>query len=992
MFSRRQFIIIFTFFFSLFSVQLFSQSEPPFLKYMDHPWVDSTMKTLSLEQKIAQCIWVAAYSNRPVAHEVEISSIIKNYGIGGIVFFQGTAEKQAELINYYQSISKVPLIIAMDGEWGIGMRLSDIARFPYQMTLGAIKNDSLIYEMGKAVGNQFKRAGMQVNLAPVADINNNPNNPVINYRSFGENKKNVAAKTIIYMKGMQDAGIMTTAKHFPGHGDTDVDSHLDLPSISHSRSRLDSIELYPFKQLIDNGIGGIMTAHLSLPALDATPNLPSTLSPLIISDLLGKQLGFKGIVVTDAMNMQGVTKYYKPGVADAMALQAGNDVIEFVVDVGAAINETKNFINAKKITIDELELKCRKNLALKYWTELNAATIINPENINADLSPAMSLALIRNLYASALTVLSNNQNILPLKNIDKIKIATLAINSVSLTPYQTQLGKYLELDNYNIDPSNTKYADELLKKLSDYDVVLAGVYGLDQRPTRDFGITSEMSSFIDKLLKNNKCIITWFGNPYSVDKIKSLQNADGLILTYQENKDVEELSAQLIFGAIGAKGALPVTINDKWKSGFGIITPGNLRMQYGLPESAGLSSELLMQKVDSIANAGLEAKAYPGCVVMIARKGVVVYQKTYGYHTYDNRIRVSEDDLYDLASVTKVSAPLPGFMLLTSEGKFSPDQTLGSYVPFFKNSNKDNLVLRDIFTHQAGLVPFIPFYRETTKDDGSYKSNIVSPFLSVNYPVMMAPHVYLHKNYRQEMFKEIRKSKLGRKRYTYSDLSFIITPQIIENITGEPWDEFVTNNIYKKIGADNIIFNPYSKYPLYRLVPTEYDSTFRKQQLHGTVHDEMASMLGGISGHAGLFATANDLMKLMELYRRMGEYGGEQLIAEEVMKDYTSVQFAKNDNRRGLGFDKPLINNSQQPPDEAYPCKDASPSSFGHTGYTGTFVWVDPEKEVSVVFFSNRVYPTRNNNMISELSIRGSILQAVYDSIIDNEVHLTINN
>ena len=983
MFYKKPFKIILAFSLFLFNIQLFAQSEPPFLKYMNHSWVDSVMKTLTLEQKIAQTIWVAAYSNRTDAHKDEISSMINRYGIGGLVFFQGTAAKQAELTNHFQSISKVPLIIALDGEWGVGMRLSNIARYPYQMTLGAIKNDTLIYQMGRAVGNQFKRAGMHVNFAPVADINNNPNNPVINYRSFGEDKENVAAKTISYMKGMQDVGIMTTAKHFPGHGDTSVDSHYDLPLISHSLSKLDSVELYPFKQLIANGLGGIMSAHLSLPELDPTPNLPSTLSPLIINNLLINQLGFKGIVVTDAMNMQGVTKYYKSGIAEAMALQAGNDVIEFVLNIEAAINETKNFINAQKITVEELEHKCRKILALKFWSGLNIKTEVNARNIDADLSPPASLDLIRSLYAAALTVLSNNNNILPLKNIDNLKVATLAINSAS-TPFQTQLGKYMKVDNYNINPSNSRAVDELLRKLSEYDVVLAGVYGLTQQPARNFGVTNELSNFIDRLTKDNKCVIAWFGNPYGIDRIKSLQNADGLILTYQDNRDVEELSAQLIFGAIGAKGALPVTINDKWKSGFGIITPGNLRMQYGLPESAGISSELLMLKVDSIANAGLMAKAYPGCVVMVARKGVVVYQKTYGYHTYDNKIQVKEDDLYDLASITKVSATLAGFMLLNSEGKFSPDKTLGSYLPFFRNSNKENLVLREIFAHQAGFVAFIPFYREALNVDGSYKPNTVSRNFSEEYPVMMTPNAYLHKDYRAKMFEEIKESRLGRKRYLYSDLGFIITPQIIENITGEKWNEFVTNNIYKKIGANDMIFNPYSKYPLDRIVPTENETIFRKQQLHGTVHDETASMLGGISGHAGLFATSNDLMKLMELYRRMGNYGGEQLIDENVLKDYTSIQFARNNNRRGLGFDKPAINNSRLPDNEKYPCRDASPSSFGHTGYTGTFVWVDPEKEISVIFLSNRVYPTRNNNKITSLKIRGSILQAVYDSITDS--------
>lgn len=955
--------------------------DPPFLQYLNHPWVDSVLKKLTIEEQIAQTIWIAAWSDKDISHEVEVSDIIRRYGVGGIIFFQGTPVKQAELTNYYQSISKVPLLISMDAEWGIGMRLSNVEKYPYQMTLGAIKNDSLIYQFGCAVASQFKRSGMQVNLAPVADININPANPVINFRSFGEQREKVAAKTISYMKGMQDNGILATAKHFPGHGDTDVDSHEDLPRISHSRTRLDSIEIFPFLKLINEGAGSIMTAHLNLPSLDTSSGLPSTLSRVIIKDLLVKQLGFKGLIITDAMNMQGITKYFKHGEADAKALQAGNDVIEFVSDVETAINETKNYINLKKITSDELSLKCRKILAVKYWSGLAVSEPVKSENIDEELSPAPSRALIRNLYASALTVLSNNQNIIPLKNLDNIKIATLAINRMTVTPFQLQIGKYLKSNHFFINPSDSIAVADLLKKLTGYDVVLAGVFGLDQRPNRGFGITGELTAFLDKLVENQKSVIIWFGNPYGIDKVESLERADGLILAYQENKDTEELSAQLIFGGIGAKGALPVTINEKWKSDFGIVTPGNLRLQYGIPESAGISSEVLTSKIDSVTYAGLEAKAFPGCVVMVARKGIVVFHKAYGYQTYDSRTPVNEDDLFDLASVSKISSSLPGFMLLDSEDKFSPDQTLGSYLPYYKNSNKEDLRMRDIFTHQAGLTPFIPFYRYTTKEDGSYKRNTCSPLYSTKYPVKVAHNVYLHKNYRKKMYSKIKKSNLGEKKYNYSDLTFIITPEIIEKITGQKWNEYVTSNIYKKIGADDITFNPYLKYPLGRIVPTEYDSLFRKQQLVGTVHDEMAGMLGGISGHAGLFATSNDLMKLMELYRRMGNYGGEQLIDQSVMEEYTNVQYPENSNRRGVGFDKPMLNNSQLTPEQSYPASGASPSSFGHSGYTGTFVWVDPEKEVSYVFFSNRVYPTRNNNLISDLKIRTSILQAIYDSI-----------
>ena len=957
------------------------RSDPPFLKYLNHPWVDSVLKTLSIDQQIAQCIWIAGYSNGDVAQEVEISDIIRKYGVGGIVFFQGTAPKQAELTNFYQSISKVPLLISLDAEWGVGMRLANVDKFPYQMTLGAIHNDSLIYAFGQAVALQFRRLGMQVNFAPVLDINVNAQNPVINYRSFGENREKVTSKSIMYMKGMQNNGILATGKHFPGHGDTNVDSHLDLPLITHTRARLDSVELYPFRKLIAEGIGSIMVAHLNLPSLDTSSGLPSTLSHVIITDLLKNEMGFKGLVVTDAMMMKAVTKYFKPGEADAKALQAGNDVAEFVTDVDATIRETKNYISQKKLTVEEIATKCRKILALKYWSGLNKPQIINIDKIESEISPMMSKALIRDLYANALTILNNNHDIIPIKNLQNIKIASIAINSDNISAYQKRIQSYYPTDQYFINPADSTASKALLNKLPGYDIVIAGVFDLDQRPNMGFGIKPELNNFLEKLISKNKTIITWFGNPYGIDKIKILQKANGLILAFQENNYTEDLSAQLIFGGIAAKGTLPVTINDHWTSGYGIMTPGNIRLQYGIPESAGMSSAILNTKIDSIVNAGLVAKAYPGCVVMAARKGVVVFQKAYGYHTYDDRIAVREDDLYDLASITKISSTLAGLMLLNSEGKFSPDKTLGFYLPDFRKTNKGNIGMRDFLTHQAGLTPFIQFWKETIKKDGKFKPRTFSYEYGKKYPLEVAQGLYIYKNYRKKMFNEIKKSPLGEKKYVYSDLTFIIAPEIIGNLTGEKWYDFVTDSIYKKIGAVEMGFNPYKKFPMDRIVPTEYDSLFRKQQLQGTVHDEAAAMQGGISGHAGLFSDANDLMKLMELYRRMGEYGGQQIISRNVMEDYTKVQFPENNNRRGLGFDKPLLNNSQLSQKDSYPAKSVSPESFGHSGYTGTFVWVDPVSEITYVFLCNRVYPTRRNEELYNMNIRSEILQAIYDSI-----------
>lgn len=956
-------------------------ADPPFLKYMNHPWVDSVMNSLSEEERVAQLIWVAGFSNRDISYDVTLSNQIKKTGIGGVIFFQDQAVKQSEMINYFRKISKVPLMVVTDGEWGIGMRLEEIIKFPFQMTLGAIENDSLIYMMGKAVANQFRRAGVQINLAPVADVDNNPHNPVINFRSFGEDPENVSRKSIMYMKGLQDNGIIAVAKHFPGHGDTEVDSHSDLPVLSHSRARLDSVELVPFKSLINNGVAGVMPGHLWIPSLDSNPELPSTISYAVITGLLKNDLSFKGLILSDAMNMGGITKYTTPGEAEVKALKAGIDVLEYVTDPEMAIKSIIDRINKGEITKELINEKCRKVLAAKYWAGLNKPAHIAIENIIKELSPPTAEALIRGLYANSLTVIINKQNVIPVRNLDKIKIATLAINHRGITPYQLRISKYTQVDSYFIDTLNQKKVKGLLKKLEKYDLVIAGIFNTDQRSSVNFGIPEGLDSLLEKLNSGKKCIITYFGNPHAIARINSLQNTDGLIVAYQENDFTQDLSAQLIFGGIGARGTLPVTISEKWPYGSGIITPGNLRLQYGIPENVGISSESLNRKIDSIVNIGLVAKAFPGCEVMVARKGVAIFQRAYGFQTYDNRVNVQENDLFDLASVTKVSATLPGLMLLDTEGKFSPDETLGNYLPYFRHSNKGNLLMRDLLTHQAGLTAWIPFWKETVKKNEKFKRNIFDSEFGKKFPLEVAQGLYINKNYRKKIFSEIKKSPVGEKKYLYSDLTFIISPEIIDELTGQHWYDYVTTRIYQKIGAFEMGFNPYLKYPLSRIVPTEYDSLFRKQLLHGTVHDEGAAMLGGISGHAGLFATANDLMKLMELYRRMGEYGGEQLIGRDIMEEYTKIQFPENNNRRGLGFDKPLLNNSELTQKEAYPTRSASPASFGHSGYTGTFVWIDPVYDITYVFLSNRVYPTRNNNQLSELNIRSEILQAIYDSI-----------
>ena len=837
--------------------------DPPFLKFMHHPWVDSVFNSLSREEKIGQLIWIDAHANNDIGQTIRLNDAIKKFGAGGIIFSDGQAERLADMINYFQQISKVPLLIAEDCELRPGIRLEGIERLPDWITLGAIQDDSLIYQMSIEVSKQFKRIGVHVNLYP-------------------QNLTGITGrKSRIYFNGLQDNGIISNEKQCP------------------------------------------------------------------------------------------------------MSLRNGMGITESADDPKIAIKEISDSIKKGLISQADIDDKCRRVLAAKYWVGLSRIVPVSEENLQYELSPASTRALIRDLYSNALTVLNNKGNIIPVKNIRDFKIAVLAINTKNNSNFQERMLSYMPADTFAIYNSDDNKSAGLLKRLADYNLVIAGIFNTDQHPDMNPGIGPGLNNFLKKLTEGNKTIVTFFGNPNEISKLDALNEADGLILAYQENDHTEDLAAQLIFGGMGGHGTLPVTINKEWPSGFGITTPGNLRLQYGFPENAGLSSESLNRKIDSIANIGLKAKAYPGCEVMVARKGIVVFHKTYGFQTYDDRVSVRKDDLFDLASVTKVSSTLAGLMLLGSEGKFSVDRKLGDYLPDFRKTNKGDLLMKDLLTHQAGLKAWIPFWRETVKPDSSFKRKVFSHEYSEKYPLKVANDLYINKNYRKKIFSEIKKSPLGEKKYVYSDLTFIIAPGIIEKLTGEKWYDFVTNNIYRKLGAYDICFNPYLKYPLQRIVPTEYDSLFRRQLLHGTVHDEAAAMQGGISGHAGLFATANDLMKLMELYRRMGEYGGEQIISKEILEEYTRVQFPENNNRRGLGFDKPLLNNQELGPADAYPAKSATPQSFGHSGYTGTFVWIDPVYEITYIFFSNRVYPTRNNNLLSDLNIRSYILQAIYDSIND---------
>ncbi len=944
-------------------------------------WVDSVFQSLTLQERIGQLFMAAAYSNRGPEHTDALLKLIREQHIGGLIFFQGTPERQAELTNYFQLQSRVPLLIALDGEWGPGMRLEGTLRFPYQMTLGAIQNDSLIYDMGTEIAREFKRVGMQMNFAPVVDINNNPRNPVINFRSFGMDRDNVARKGSLYMLGMQDHGILATAKHFPGHGDTGTDSHLTLPVIRQSRSHLDSVELYPFKRLIDRGVAAIMVAHLSIPSLDTTPNQASTLSKPIVTDLLKDELGFKGIVVTDAMNMKGVADYYPPGIADVKAIEAGNDLVEFSKDIPKAIREVMHALKNGPLRQEDMDRRVKKILRAKYRAGLDHYQPVSLHNLRKDLNTPAARMLNRQLSEEAVTLLQNQDSILPVRHLEKQKIAAVVVGSDTLTRFQDYLKKYTRMDLFVV-PKDTAARTRMLNRLQNYSLVILGVQGLDQRPYRHFGLSTDEISLIDTIVHNHSAITVFFGNPFALGLIPGIKESKALLITYQETPVMEELAAQMVFGAYGIKGKLPVAVNGLFNMGDGIITTATGRLRYDIPEAVGMDSRLLEQTIDSIARTGLDSAAYPGCEVLVARNGTVVFNKCYGYFTYARQSPVTPDALYDFASVTKITGPLPALMRLHDQGKFKLDVPLSTYWPAFRHSNKKNVIIRDVLAHQGRLQSWIPYWRNTVNKQDELRRIYYSLDSSNRYSYYVAPRIFLRTSYRKKIYKAIKKSPLlPEKKYLYSGLSFYLWPQIIENLTGRDYETYLKDSVYLPLGAWDLTFNPYKHYPLSRIAPTENDTFFRKEQLQGWVHDEGAAMMGGVSGNAGLFGTANDLAKLMQMYLNMGTFGGRRIISDSTMREFSRWQFPDNDNRRGLGFDKPYPDNDQRPPEKVYPCPDAGPNSFGHSGYTGTFTWVDPDNGLLYIFFSNRVYPTRLNHKLIDMNIRTNILEAIYRAI-----------
>ncbi len=953
-------------------------SEIPWQDGFSTPWVDSVLSTLSLDQRIAQLIVIGVHTDQGRDYYNRLERQIREWNPGGIMFYKGGPVRQVQITNRLQAAALTPLLVSMDAEWGPAMRLDSVIAFPNHLTMGAIAGEHLVYQMGFEAGKQLKRLGVHISFAPVLDVNNDPRNPVINFRSFGESRHNVAQKGLAYMRGLQDAGIIATAKHFPGHGDTQLDSHHTLPRLDQSREVLDSIHIYPFSRLIEKGLHGVMVGHLEIPALEPQKNRASSLSAKVVDELLKNELGFKGLVMTDALDMKGVTNFFKPGELELQALFAGNDLLMIPLDFGAAVRTIKRAVESGQLTAEVIDQRVRKVLYYKQMVGLDKMKPLSTEHLLDDLNSREAEVLNSNLAKAAMTLVRNENEIVPIKNIAAQKIAVLSIGAPAGNPFQAMLGNYARVQQFSLPKAHTSEQSlQMLGWLKEFDLVIVGLHRNSNSLTRNYGISRANIEFINNLADHQDVILSIFANPYSLisfgaDALK----LKGIVIAYQDGKHFEEAAAQLIFGGVAARGRLPVSAPPYFPVYKGFNTLDNFRVEFANPEDAGIQPHFLLA-VDSIARMGIDSMAYPGCQIAVIRDGKLIYHKAFGHKTYFSDDPVELTDIYDLASLTKIAATTASVMRLADEKKINIHKNIGDYLPLLKGSNKAKIGMRDLLAHQGRFRAWISF-QSNTLEKGEYKPGYYSNRYSAQYSVKVASDLYLLASFRDSIFQQIMDSPLQpRRRYVYSDLGFILLGEMIYEQTGLPLDQYAEKTFYEPMGLSTTTFNPLNKFPAARLVPTEIDTLFRKQLLQGYVNDPAAALMGGVAGHAGLFSNAFDIAVLMQMFLQGGQYGGQQYIQPETLREFTRVQFAGNQNRRGLGFDKPAITPAQGSP----ACESASPLSFGHSGFTGTYAWADPSENLVYVFVSNRTFPYPSNRKIIQLDIRNAIHQAIYDAI-----------
>lgn len=934
-------------------------------------WADSVLRTMTLRQMVAQSMMVATWSNKDAVHVQQIEDLIYKEQIGGLIFFQGTARMQAWRTNYFQQISQVPLLIGIDGEWGLAMRLSDVERYPYTMTLGAAGNEDLAFRTGAAMGRECRRIGVHINFAPVVDLNTNPRNPIIGFRSFGDRREVVSRLAGAFAAGMQSEGVMACAKHFPGHGDTEADSHLDLPMLSHSRERLDSVELFPFRQLILGGVDAVMVGHLEVPALDSARNRPASLSRPIVQGLLRDKMAFGGLIITDALNMKGVSRYYPPGIAEREAYLAGNDILLFPENPSLGLDLICQAVDSGWIDSAQVAARAYRILWYKARQGLSHWQPSNTSHLDLSLSANNSGEWLKEAAASAITLIRDQQQWLPLNANVKGRFAALAVGKKTQYPFQRELARYHRTDRFLAD-RNTAESEwkALLDTLKTYPVVVVSLHDAGLWGKKAVQVPEGLRHFLQVLNDSTRLIVVNFGNVYQFGE---LGNLPCLIAAYEDQDVFQTRTAGAMYGRAAFRGHLPARINDDLQRGSGIVTAGSLFPELPVAcESDPQPDSAYVLRIDQMLDQIVRTAAAPGGQLLVMHHGRILLERNFGFSDYKHQRPVQMEDMYDLASLTKTAATTLVAMKLWEENKLSLDDAVEKFIPELAGTNKAGITIRQLMLHEAGLEAWIPFYKELVQTpEYLYDQSHAGCGC-----FQIAENLYLDSVYLRVVWEKIKQSPVGpRGQYKYSDLSMILLQKVLEQAGGDALDQLADHYFYQPMGLQKIAFRPLERFDPRMIAPTADDGVFRKQTLKGYVHDPAAAMLGGVAGHAGLFGNASDVAAIFQMLLDGGAYNGKRLLQTETIERFTRRQHTGS--RRGLGFDKPEPNPRLPNPASSY----CSPETFGHTGFTGTCAWADPRHGLVFVFLSNRVHPSEENNALVRGNFRTELQRMVYESL-----------
>lgn len=949
-------------------------------------WVETRLQGMSLKEKIGQLFihTVAPQDTEP--NRRNIRNAVKEYKVGGLLFSGGQLSTQVVLTNFAQEMAETPLLMTFDGEWGLAMRLKGTPSFPKNRVLGCIQDNELLYEYGLEVARQCREIGVHVNFAPVADVDNNPLNPVINTRSFGGDPKNVADKVIAYSRGLEEGGVLSVSKHFPGHGDTNVDSHKALPVLNFSRERMDSIELYPFRQAIQAGLGGIMVGHLEVPAFSKKP---ASISTEILS-LLQDELGFKGLAFTDALEMKGISN--NPNLC-AQTLIAGNDMLLAPRNLKRELDGVLNAVKNGQLTEEQITEKCRKVLTFKYALGLHQRQFVQLSGLEQRLNHPGVQQLMDRLEKAAVTVVSNDGGILPL-DVDQKKVAVLNIGTPAKgKAFCNQLKKYMQVDCIQAHPDSIT---SISKRLGNYEKVIVAIH------TEKYAAYQSMLNTLSARLPLVYVYLTPMKRIYN--KGNNWKKAAAVVMGHSGSVAVQHFVADVLMGREKATGRLSVEVKDYRKPGEGVVVDLKTTKVYR-PEDYGMNADVLA-RIDEIALEGIKAKAYPGCQILILKDGAPVYDKCFGTFTYGDSRKVTSDDIYDIASLTKTTATLLAVMKLYDQGKFGLTDPISKYVPVLQGSPKGRITIEDLLYHQSGLPGSWPFYREAINDSSytgaffkarldanhhqqvdrrlyvvdefKYKDEYVSSLRSEEYPLQVAEGVFVNPAFPERILEMIASDEipLRDRRYRYSCLNFVLLKEMVEQISGMPMDKYLDQEFYAPMGMQHTLYSPLSRFKPEQIVPTVQKDYLRgRKELRGYVHDEIAAFMGGVSGNAGLFSNAHDVGKVYQMLAEMGQYDGKRYLSLETCQLFMNRKSRLS--RRGLGFDKP-----DAAPGKG-PCADEAPLEVvGHTGFTGTCAWTDAKNGLVFVFLSNRIYPRPfDHKALMSLNIRPRIQQVMYQAL-----------